>query len=179
VLKVFMRRVFTGVLFGLVLATLVSADQQPTGQRPPRGGAVRDAAHGAPGPPGETQRFKWWLDDKIQAELRLAPDQSARIEEIFQAEVKRMKPVVDDLNRRQELLSNLISGNDVTEAEVLKQADQVEALRSTLNKSRTLMLFRFRRVLSAEQRVKLVEIQKAQDRDRRQGRPPERSPGER
>jgi Spy/CpxP family protein refolding chaperone len=178
--KVFMRRVVAGVLAALALTTLVAADQQRTGQRPPQKEPSRDQRGGPPGPPGEPpQRLKWWQDEKVIAELRLAPEQSARIEEIFQAESKRMKPVVDDLNRRQELLSNLISGNDVTEAEVLKQADQVEALRSTLSKSRTLMLFRFRRVLSAEQRAKLVEFQKAQDRDRRQGRPPDRVPGER
>ncbi len=172
------RRIVTGVLAGLALTAMVAADQQRVAQRPPQKDPVRDAAHVGP-PPGET-RFKWWQDERIVAELRLAPEQSARIEEIFQAEFKRMKPVVDDLNRRQELLSNLISGNDVTEAELLKQADQVEALRSTLSKSRTLMLFRFRRVLSAEQRTKLVEIQKTQDRDRRQGaRPPDRIPGER
>ena len=40
------------------------------------------------------------------------------------------------------------------------------------------MLFRMRRVLSAEQRSKLVEIQKAQERERRGGRGPERGTGE-
>jgi Spy/CpxP family protein refolding chaperone len=80
---------------------------------------------------------------------------------------------VDELTRREEQLSNLISGNDVTEAQLLREADQVEILRSSLSKDRTLMLFRMRRVLSAEQRSKLVEIQKAQERDRRGGRPPE------
>ena len=87
-----------------------------------------------------------------------------------------MKDVVDELNRREEQLSNSISGNDVTETELLKLADQVETLRGTLSKARTLMLFRMRRVLSAEQRSKLVEIQKAQERERRGGRLPEEHP---
>ncbi len=85
---------------------------------------------------------------------------------------------MDELNRREEQLSNLISGNDVTEAQLLKQADQVEALRGSLSKARTLMLFKMRRVLSAEQRSKLVDIQKAQERERRGGRAPEHSPGQ-
>ncbi len=56
----------------------------------------------------------------------------------------------------------------------------METLRGTIGKSRILMLFRMRRVLSAEQRTKLADIiQKAQDRDRRQGRTPDRAPGER
>lgn len=175
-----MRRVLTGVLAGLLAATVAAADPHGNGQRPPQKEQVRDAPRGGPpGSPGGMQRFKWWQDEHIIAELRLAPEQSARIEEIFQTAFNRMKPVADDLSKREELLSNLISGNDVTEAEVLKQADQVEALRGTLSKSRTLMLFRMRRVLSADQRSKLADIQRAQDRERRQGRTPDRDLGER
>ncbi len=110
----------------------------------------------------------------MKAELRLSAEQSARIEEIFTASFAKMREKVDELNRREEQVSNLISGNDVTEAQLLKEADQVEALRSSLSKDRTLMLFRMRRVLSAEQRSKLVEIQKAQERERRGARGPDR-----
>jgi len=118
--------------------------------------------------------YKWWQDEKMKAELRLTPDQSARIDEIFTASFAKMKDKVDELNRREEQLSNLISGNDVTEAQLLREADQVEALRSALSKDRTLLLYRMRRVLSPEQRSKLVEVQKAQERERRGGRGPER-----
>jgi Spy/CpxP family protein refolding chaperone len=174
---VFMNRVLTAALAGLMVATLAAAQQ---GQRPPQKDPGRDAQRGGPpGPPGGMQRLKWWQDPKVIAELHLAPDQSARIEEIWQSAATRMTPVVDDLRKREEQLSNLIYGNDVTEAEVLKQAEQVEALRGTLGKSRTLMLYRMRRVLSAEQRSKLADILMAQDRDRRQGRTPDRAPGER
>jgi Spy/CpxP family protein refolding chaperone len=172
-----MRRVVAGAVATLVLASVVAAGQQRGSQRPvqnqPRDEQRGDTRGGPPqGPP---QRSKWWQDEKVKAELRLAPEQSARIEEIFDASFAKMKDVYDDLNRREEQLSNLISGNDVTEAQLLKQADQVEAIRSTLSKSRTLMLFRMRRVLSADQRSKLVDIQKAQERERRGGRPPEHS----
>ena len=53
--------------------------------------------------------------------------------------VNKIEEKLDELNRREELLSNLISGNDVTEAQLLKEADQVEALRSSLSKDRTMM----------------------------------------
>jgi Spy/CpxP family protein refolding chaperone len=173
---VLMNRIVTAALAGLMVATMAAAQ----GQRPPQKDQGRDAQRGGPpGPPGGMQRLKWWQDPKVIAELHLAPDQSARIEEIWQSAATRMTPVVDDLRKREEQLSNLIYGNDVTEAEVLKQAEQVEALRGTLGKSRTLMLYRMRRVLSAEQRSKLADILMAQDRDRRQGRPPDRAPGER
>jgi Spy/CpxP family protein refolding chaperone len=177
--KVLMRRVLTGVLVGFVAATVAAADAQGKDQRPPQKEPVRDAPRGGPPGPSVGMRFKWWQDPKVIAELRLAPAQSARIAEIWQGWFNQMKPTPDDLVRREEQISNLIFGNDVTEAEVLKQADQAEALRASLNKSRTLMLYRVRRVLSAEQRSKLADMQKAQDRERRQGRPPDRGPGER
>jgi Spy/CpxP family protein refolding chaperone len=169
-----MRRVIAGVLAMFLVATVVVAGQarggtQPT-QNQPRDGQRGDSRGGSPQGP---QRSKWWQDEKIKAELRLAPEQSARIEEIFRMSFVTMKDVAEDLTRREDQLSNLINGNDVTEAQLVRQADQVEALRGTLGKARTLMLFRMRRVLSAEQRSKLVEIQKAQERERRGGRPPQ------
>ncbi len=169
--RVLTTRVITAVMAALMAATVLADDQQRPPQGPPRGDQ-KDSRGGGP-PPGAPRGFKWWQDEKIVAELRLAPEQSARIEEIFTASFTKMKDKVDELNRREEQLSNLISGNDVTEAQLLKEADQVEALRSSLSKDRTLMLFRMRRVLSAEQRSKLVESQKAQERARRGGRTPE------
>jgi Spy/CpxP family protein refolding chaperone len=174
------RRIVTGIQAVLLAATVAVAGQQRGGQRPtqnqPRDDQKADSRGGSPSGP---QRFKWWQDERTKAELRLAPEQSTRIEEIFQSHFTKMKDVVDDLNRREEQLSNLISANDVTESELLKQADQVEALRGSLSKARTLMLFRIRRVLSAEQRTKLVDILKAQERERRPGRAPDRHPAER
>jgi Spy/CpxP family protein refolding chaperone len=157
----------------LLAASVLAGDQQrpPQGQ-PPQGPPRSDQKDTRGGPPqGVSRGSKWWQDDKIKAELRLAPEQSVRIEEIFTASFAGLREKYDELSRRELKLSNLISGNDVTEAQLLKEADQVEALRSSLSKDRTLMLFRMRRVLSAEQRSKLVEIQ---ERERRGGRGPER-----
>jgi len=166
-------RAVTGVMAILLAASVLAGDQQRPPQSPPRADQ-KDTRGGQP--QGAPRGSKWWQDEKIKAELRLAPEQSARIEEIFTGWFAngKLKEKLDELNRREEQLSNLISGNDVTEAQLLREADQVEALRSYLSKDRTLMLFRIRRVLSAEQRSKLVEIQKAQERERRGGRGPER-----
>lgn len=175
-----MRRIVTVMLAVLLVATVAVAGQQSGGQRPtqnqPRDDQKGDSRSGSPSGP---QRSKWWQDEKTKADLRLAPEQSARIDEIFQAWFTKWKDVADDLNRREGQLSNLISADDVTESELLKQADQFEALRGSLSKARTLMLFRIRRVLSAEQRTKLVDIQKAQERERRPGRAPDRTPADR
>lgn len=170
--RVLTTRVVTGVMAILLAASVLAGDQQ----RPPQGPPRSDQKDTRGGPPQGVPRGlnKWWQDEKIKAELRLSAEQSARIEEIFTPSFAKMTDKYAELGRREEQLSNLISGNDVTEAQLLKEADQVEALRSSLSKERTLMLFRMRRVLSAEQRIKLLEIQKAQERERRGGRGPER-----
>lgn len=175
-----MRQIVTVAMAVLLVATLAVAGQQRGGQRPTQNQPRDDQRAESRNPsPQRPQRFKWWQDEKTKAELRLAAEQSTRIEEIFQATFAKMKDVADDLNHREEQLSNLISANDVTEGELLKQADQVEALRSSLSKARTLMLFRMRRVLSAEQRTRLADIQKAQERERRSDRAPDRDPTDR
>jgi Spy/CpxP family protein refolding chaperone len=172
---VFTIRAVTGVVAMLLAASVLAGDLPRTGQRPPQAQAGADQRGSRSGQPqGATRGFKWWQDETVRGELRLAPEQSTQIEEIFTASFAKMKGKADELNRREEQLSNLISGNDVTEAQLLREADKVEALRSSLSKDRTLMLFRMRRVLSAEQRSKLVEIQKAQERERRGGRAPVR-----
>ena len=173
---VIIRQVSAAVLAGLLAVTgaAVSA-QQHSPQRPAQSQARDDQRpDGRRGTPGVSQRAKWWQDDKVKADLRLSTDQSARIEDVFQTFFAKMKGTAEDLSRREEQLSKLISANDVTEAQLLKEADQVEVLRGTLGKARTLMLFRMRRVLTAEQRNKLAESQKAQEQERRAGRPPDR-----
>ncbi len=99
-----MRRLVLSVLTSLVAATLASADQQGAGQRAAAQPAHDGQRGGPPGAAGGMQRMKWWQDEKVIAELRLAPEQSARIEEIWQTAATRMNPVVEDLRKREELL---------------------------------------------------------------------------
>ncbi len=120
-------------------------------------------AHGAA--PAAAQGFKWWQSERFQRELQLTADQIARIENVFQSgrpELRRQKETLDRLERD---LERLIDTAD--EAAVMKQADRVEAIRSDLSKARTRMLVRMRRVLTAEQRVKLAALHDAWDRDRK------------
>lgn len=105
---------------------------------------------------------KWW--EAYRAELRLSPDQCQRINAIFDATFPQLRASYGELSKREDQLSALISANDATEAEVLRQADQIEAIRSELSKTRVLMLFRMRRVLSPEQRDKLQVLQRDHER---------------
>jgi Spy/CpxP family protein refolding chaperone len=117
----------------------------------------------------------WW---KNEPSLTLSSEQSTQIDAIFQDGIAQLQKQKDELDRLEGKLSRLIE-TSASETEVTRQIDRVEAARSTLNKTRTLMLFHMRLVLKPEQRLKLnalrdrrVKEQQAQrDRDRPQQSP--------
>ena len=119
---------------------------------------------------GQSFGFAWWKDAQFQRELGLSADQSARIDAIFEAAIAQLRPKKEELDRQEDLLSQQIaSGAD--EALVTKQVDKVEAIRSHMNKMRTMMLLRERQVLSPDQRVKLNKLHEQWERDhKRPGR---------
>src|SRR5215216_1308441 len=117
------------------------------------------------GPAALAQGFKWWQSDTFTRELGLAPDQSAKIEAIFQATVPVLRRQKDALDKAEADFNQMIEASD--DAQVMAQVGVVEAARSELNKSRTMMLLRMRRVLTPDQRVKFVMLQQ---RTRNHGR---------
>jgi Spy/CpxP family protein refolding chaperone len=100
----------------------------------------------------------WW---KSEPSLALSPEQSSQIDAIFQEGIGRLMQQKDELDRLETKLSRLIASSS-DEAQVTQQIDRVEAVRSTLNKTRTLMLLHMRQVLKPDQRLKLEAL-----RDRR------------
>lgn len=119
---------------------------------------------------GQSFGFPWWRDAQFQRDLTLTPDQSAKIDKVFEATVPTLRQKRAELDALEEELSRMIAAN-ADEAVVIKQVDKVEALRAHLNKTRTLMLLRMRQILSPEQRVKLnqkyEQWQKDHPRDRK------------
>ena len=115
---------------------------------------------------GQSFGFAWWKDARFQRDLGLSADQSSRIDAIFQAAISQLRPKKAELDKQEELLSQqIVAGAD--EALVTKQVDKVEAIRSHMNKMRTLMLLKERQVLSPEQRVKLSKLHEQWERDHR------------
>jgi Spy/CpxP family protein refolding chaperone len=103
----------------------------------------------------------WWKIEPTKNDLALTTDQSTQIEAIFQDGIAQLQKQKDELDRLEGKLSRLIE-TMADEGQVTQQIDRVEAVRSTLNKTRTLMLWHMREVLKPEQRVKLNAL-----RDRR------------
>ena len=88
---------------------------------------------------GQSFGFPWWKDAQFQKELTLTADQSARIDGVFQSAMSTLRPKKEELDRQEAELSRLIAAN-ADEAVVSFQVDKVEAIRTSMNKQRMLML---------------------------------------
>jgi Spy/CpxP family protein refolding chaperone len=133
---------FRRLLPGLIVLTLVgSANAQPLSPF-------------IPGP--------WWRD--FQKSLGLSDDQSNRIEAVFQAALPELRHKRDELTVQEAELSRLLHA-DADEAAIAKQSDRVEAVRTVLNKNRTLMLVRMRAIMTPDQRGKLNVLREQWEKD--------------
>ncbi len=123
---------------------------------------------------GQSFGFAWWRDAQFQRELGLSADQSAKIDAVFQAAIAQLRPKKEELDKQEELLSQqIVAGAD--EGLVTRQVDKVEAIRSQMNKMRTLMLLKERQILSPDQRAKLSKLHEQWERDHKR---PERGRGD-
>jgi Spy/CpxP family protein refolding chaperone len=109
---------------------------------------------------------KWWQTERFRQKLELTDDQVSRIEEVFQSAIPHLREQKKALDRLESQLSRLID-TSADEAAVMLEADRVEAARAELSKARTRMLLRMRRVLTAEQRVKLGALHEEWERERK------------
>jgi Spy/CpxP family protein refolding chaperone len=113
------------------------------------------------------QGFKWWQEESLKTELGLTPDQVTRLEAVFQDLLPRMTTEKDELDRLEKQLSEVIRYSNVGEAEVMRQVQVVEAARSALGKTRTLMIYRLYRGLTPEQRLKMKALHAKWEEERR------------
>jgi len=121
--------------------------------------------------PADAQRFRWWKDDKFARELALSPDQSSRIESVFQASQPELRAQARALSMLEDELSKLVQEARVEESEVEHFVTKVESARADLAKTRTMMVYRIRRILSLDQNEKLHKLfeqrEKEKEKDRR------------
>lgn len=115
--------------------------------------------------PAEAQGFKWWQMERFQKGLSLSQEQIDRIEAIFQTTEPSLRAQKAALDKADHKFSKVFTDTNSDEAAVLQAAERVEAARAELSRTRTLQLFRVRRVLTDEQNLKLKEMH---DHDRRE-----------
>jgi len=115
---------------------------------------------------GQSFGFSWWKDAQFQRDLGLTPDQTAKIDAIFQSTISLLRQKKADLDRQEEDLSRMIAAG-ADESLVTRQVDRVESTRASMNKMRTLMLLHMRQVLTPDQRVKLNKLYEQQKNSNR------------
>jgi Spy/CpxP family protein refolding chaperone len=106
----------------------------------------------------------WW---KMEPSLALTADQSAQIDAIFKEGIAQLQLQKTELDRQESKLSGMIASM-TEEAQVVRQIDRVEGVRSSLNKTRTLMLLHMRQILTPEQRTRLNALRDRREEERRQ-----------
>jgi Spy/CpxP family protein refolding chaperone len=113
--------------------------------------------------------FSWWKDAQFQRDLGLTPDQTAKIDAIFQSTISLLRQKKADLDRQEDDLSRMIAAG-ADESLVTRQVDKVESTRASMNKMRTLMLLHERQVLTPDQRVRLNKLHEQMFKDRGKSR---------
>ena len=117
--------------------------------------------------PGAEAQSYWWKNERFLKELALSPDQSSRIEAVYQTAQPALKAQKRALDMLEDELQKLIHDVKVSDAELEQFVRRVEAARADLSLSRALMLTKMSRVLSADQSKKLHELF---ERDEKSGR---------
>lgn len=113
--------------------------------------------------PAFAQGSKWWQSERFQKELGLNTEQITRIEGIYQTTEPLLRAQKQAFDRREDKLSKVIADPKSDEPAVIQATDRLEAARTELSRTRTLMFFRIRRVLTDEQNVKMTAMH---ERDR-------------
>ncbi|MEE2635742.1 MAG: periplasmic heavy metal sensor [Acidobacteriota bacterium] len=106
---------------------------------------------------------RWWQSDEVKTLLELTNEQAESLDKIYRQTLPKRRESWRRLNAEERTLSQLIADMQVEEIDITRQIDRVEAARSELSKTRTLMVFRMYRVLNPGQRVTLKEWRRRDD----------------
>jgi Spy/CpxP family protein refolding chaperone len=120
--------------------------------------------------PATAQGFKWWASERFQKGLALSPEQITQLDAIFQGTLPVLRAQKRALDKLEDELSRMIGEARAGEPELEAFAVRVEAARAELGKTRTLQLYRMRRVLTLEQHKKMKELHDEWERERHKGR---------
>lgn len=140
----------------LVLAGPAAA-QSAQSDRPPSNAGGRSGQNPAKAEPQKDaprRPWKFWIGDS-RAELGITAQQASDIEQIFQSTMPKLEALKNKVDSLEAAVSQTIRDGSADLSVVTQQVDRFEAGRADLSKTRTLMLYRMRGVLTADQRTKL------------------------
>jgi Spy/CpxP family protein refolding chaperone len=158
------RRCVLGAVTLMLVASVADRGlaQSGNGQR----GQATPARQDPPRPEGPP-RVPFWKDPAVIKEISLTPDQAKRIESIWTKREQEMHGVVTEHRKQQAELERLVAERKVGPDVIGLQVDRVEAQRTTLNKSWTVMMYRFSLIMTPEQNAALKAYSERNRRNRR------------
>lgn len=101
---------------------------------------------------------KWWKHQPVVDELRLTPDQTAKIEAIFMEHRKKLVDLKAQLEKYMLDLEQTTDQSQFDRAQVLKLVDQIAPVRSEIVRSTILMQLDIRDQLNPNQRATLKKL---------------------
>lgn len=113
---------------------------------------------------------RWWQSAEVTTLLDLSEGQAADLDRIYRRTLPKMHESYRRQKAEERTLSQLIADMQVEEIDITRQIDRVEAARSELSKTRTLMVFRMYRVMDPTQRSALKEWMDLKPDNERSGR---------
>lgn len=134
-----------------------AASPQSTGQSP-KAPSVQTQAPSSQGR-ATSERFRrgaWWKNAEVMKEVGITAEQSKKIDDLFHNRLPDAMAREAELKKQDAILQRLLTERAVGTDVIGVQVDRVEASRTTLNKTRTIMIYEMHLVLSAEQYKKLV-----------------------
>lgn len=156
----------------IAIPPIAQAPAPTPGQHVP-GTKMRMPAPGdAPTPMARPDLGKWWKNSEIAKEIGLSEQQVNQIEQTFFDHRLKLIDLQADVQRNEARLQPLVESDQLDEAKISAQMDQLLAARSRLEKANMMMMISIRKVLSVDQWKKLEEI-----REDRQRGPFKRVPG--
>lgn len=150
----------TAWIFAFVIAHALPASAADLREQPPQDRSKEERSDR-----GEHRnRWKWWLHDR--AELGITDQQSAEIDRIFESTIPQQRETRRQLDQMEKELEKMIEQGTADVETIAQQVEKVEALRAQANKTRTVLLYRMHRVLTAEQRAKVKALVERRDAER-------------
>jgi Spy/CpxP family protein refolding chaperone len=136
----------------------------PGGQFPGRGGPSN--------PSPVSANWDWWKDDAVKKEVGLRPEQASHIDRIYSVRMKEIDPTVQEYQKELDALDKMLADRVVDETALSVEMTKFYSLRTALQESRTLMLYRIEKVLDVDQYTKLKDIlaQRFKEAEARRGR---------
>ena len=155
-------KIATRALAGLCLAVIVAGGPVAAAQTESQQQSKPQGQN--PSPDGE--RRIWWKHPETVKELGLTQRQADKIQRIWDANSPSLRTLHDELGKVEAEFNRLMKENKAEERVIMLQVDRVEALRSQINKSRTLMLYRMHQVLTPAQYQKLTDMLERRRKER-------------